>query len=235
MRVEGVPALNASALAPLQKYSQVAGHQFVDWHPERREMLVAHRPPGQSTTQLFRLRRPLGALEPLTEGTEPVSNARWEPKSGRYILFERGSGGDEAYQVYRLDPDTRTTTQITSAGERHQIAGFVESRSLAVIASVPLDRTAAGGRRAEVSTKLTLVDPLAPDVPGGRRLIAELPGGGWFGAEVSPDEKQIALTRYFSATHSEGGHAPTVGPPQGGGLRRQLRRLYGAGGGHQAG
>ncbi len=203
MRVEGVPALDGATLPALRRYGDVAGHQFVDWHPQRREMLVAHRAPGQSTTQLYRLRTPLGALEPLTEGADPVSNARWEPKGGRYILFERGSRGDEAYQVYRLDPETRAATQITPTGERHAIAGFVESRALVIVASVPLDRTAEGGRRAEVTTKLTLVDPLAPDAPGGRRLITELPGGGWFGAEVSPDERQIALTRYFSATHSE--------------------------------
>ncbi|MBI5716571.1 MAG: S9 family peptidase [Burkholderiales bacterium] len=208
LHVEGVPPLDAALLPALRRYSEVAGHQFVDWHPLLREMLVAHRAAGQSTTQLYRLRRPLGALEPLTDGADPVTTARWEPRRGRFILFERASRGDEAYQIYRLDPetaDTRAAVPIMPNGERHGLAGFIESKGLALILSVPLDRTAAGSgsRTRPLTTRLTAVDPLAPHVPAGRRVIADLPGTGWFGAEVSPDETQIALTRYFAATHSE--------------------------------
>jgi dipeptidyl aminopeptidase/acylaminoacyl peptidase len=34
-------------------------------------------------------------------------------------------------------------------------------------------------------------------------VLAELPGGGWFGAVVSPNEQQLAITRFIAATHSE--------------------------------
>ncbi|MCW5635314.1 MAG: S9 family peptidase [Rubrivivax sp.] len=203
MQVVGVPPLDASVLPALRRYGEVAGHGIADWHPTAREMLVVHRPPGQSTAQIYRLRRPLGELEPLTSGADPVTNARWEPVRGRYILFSRASGGDEAYQLFRLDPDTRATTPLMPAGERHALVAFLPSRGLALVASVPLDRTAAGGRRGEVTTRLTLVDPLAPEATGGRRVVAELPGTGWFGSDVSPDETRLALTRYFAATHSE--------------------------------
>jgi dipeptidyl aminopeptidase/acylaminoacyl peptidase len=222
MHTEGVPPLDAAMLPALQKYSAVAGFQLADWHPLQREMLVLHRAPGQNTAQLYRLRRPLGEIEPLTDAADPVLAARWEPRRARYVLFERGSGGDEAYQVYRLDPETRRAVQITPAGERHHVAAFIESSGQALITSVPLDRTAAGGQRTQLSTRLTLVDPLNPDTPGGTRTVAELPGTGWFGAEVSPDETRIALTRYVAATHSEvwvvdlaGGAAKRVLPPEG--------------------
>jgi len=33
--------------------------------------------------------------------------------------------------------------------------------------------------------------------------VTELPGGGWFGGEVSPDERLLAMTRYLSASESE--------------------------------
>ncbi len=203
MRVEGVPALSSNVLDGLQRYTAVVGHSFSDWHPQRREMLVLHRLPGASTTQLFRLRTPMGALEPLTDGADPVSNARWEPTRGRYIVFARGTGGDEAFQLFRLDPETRATVQITPAGQRHSPAAWLRSRGLLVVASVPLDRTAASGTRSELNTTLTLLDPLDPQNSGSRRVLAELPGGGWFGASVSPDESQMAMTRYTSATQSE--------------------------------
>ena len=201
MRTEGVPPLPRNQIDAAQRYSLVAGHNFVDWHPSTREMLVSHRVPGASTTQLFRLRAPMAPLEPLTDGTDPVSGARWEPSEGRYIVFARGRGGDEAFQLYRLDPATRATTQITADGQRHALLGWLKKpQPQVLVASVPLDRTATGGTRAEVKTTVSVIDPTNP---ASARVLAELPGGGWFGAEVSPDEKQLALTRYLSAAESE--------------------------------
>ena len=200
MRLEGVPPIDATLLQRAQRYSAVVGHSFVDWHPTKPEMLVAYRAPNASTSQLWRLRAPMAPLEALTDGADPVVNAAWEPREGRWLIFSRGSGGDEAFQLYRLDPDTRAVTQLTAAGERHGLAGWVKSRSLALVLSLPLDRTAEGGRRSEVISTLSLIDPTNP---AERRIVARLPGGGWGGGEVSPDEKQLALQRYVSATESE--------------------------------
>ena len=66
--------------------------------------------------------------------------------------------------------------------------------------SVPLDRTAAGGRRSVVNTALTRLNPLQPDA---RQPLAHLPGTGWFMAAVSADERQAVLMRHVSATASE--------------------------------
>ncbi len=221
LRVEGAPPVTPSAIKAFERYADVVGHAFVDWHPTQREMLVSHRAPGSSTPQLFRLRSPLGALEPLTSGPERVTTAEWEPERGRYIVFERDIGGNEAAQLYRLDPDTRATTRLTPDGERHDLAGWLRKQGRVIVGSVPLDRTAAGGRRAEVSTKFTAIDPLAPDAPGGRRLLAELPGPGWFGLTVSPDERSAAITRYISATHAETWLIDLT-HPEGKGERRRL-------------
>ena len=200
VRVEGVPALSAASMEAIQRYSVVVGHSFVDWHPTKREMLVAHRPVGASTAQLYRVVSPLAAPEKLTDGADPVTNAQYEPRHGRYIVFARSSGGDEAYQLFSLDPETRAATPFTASGQRHALAGWIESRSLAIVASVPLDRTASAGSRADISTTLSIADPLNPEQ---RRVLAELPGGGWLGAKVSPDETQLAITRYIAATHSQ--------------------------------
>ncbi len=200
IRSEGVPPLSAAVLAPIQRYSQVLGHSVADWHPTQREMLVVHRLPGSSTAQLFRLRHPQAALEPLTDGTDPVTNGHWEPRLGRFIVFARGTGGDEVYQLFHLDPATRATTQITPSGQRHAFGAWLPSRGHVLYTSVPIDRTAEAGTRTTVNTTVSIVDPLDPTQ---RRVVAELPGGGWFGAEVSPDETRVAITRYVSAAHSE--------------------------------
>ncbi len=47
---------------------------------------------------------------------------------------------------------------------------------------------------------LTLIDPLKPD---DRRVIAELPGTGWFDFTFSPDDKWLVMIRYISRTETE--------------------------------
>jgi dipeptidyl aminopeptidase/acylaminoacyl peptidase len=203
LRVEGVPAIPRAVIQSFQRYADVAGHSLVDWHPTRLEMLVTHRPPGASTTQIWRVAGPGAAPEPLTSGSDRVVSAEYEPVEGRYLVFARDTGGDEAAQLYRLDPATRATRQLTPAGERHALAGWLKPQRLLVYSSVPLDRTAVGGTRAQVSTRFTAVDPEAADPATTRRLLAELPGPGWFGFEASPDGRQAAVVRYRSATDSE--------------------------------
>lgn len=198
--VQGIPPIPLSLVRRVEQYTDFAGHLFVDWHPARREMLVAHRLPGASVPQLHRLAGPMAALETLTFDTEPVTFARYDPEAGRYIVFARSRGGNEAAQLYRLDPGQREGVLLTNPDERHAFVGWLPGRGRLVHSAVPLDRTAQGGRRAEITTTLWELDPLAPDA---RRRIAELPGGGWFGDAVAPDGRTIALTRYVSAAESE--------------------------------
>jgi len=198
--LQGIPPIPQSLVDRLQRYTDFRGHGFVDWHPTRREMLVAHRKAGASTAQLYRLSGPLAEPEPLTAEVDPVTVASYEPREGRYLVYARSSGGNEAAQLYRLDLDTRQQTLLSNPDERHRMVGWLHGTGRLIYASVPLDRTAQGGTRAEVSTALWLVDPLQPD---GRRKLADLPGAGWFGGVVSHDDRQLAMTRYISAAESE--------------------------------
>ena len=198
--VQGIPPIPATLAQAVARYNDFRGHGFVDWHPQRREMLVSHRAAGASTTQLFRLREPLGPLEPLTDAPEPVTQAQYEPVKGEYLVFARASGGNEAYQLYRLDLATRAVTLLTSPDERHSLSGWLRQSSRILFSSVPLDRTAAGGRRADVQTTFSVMDPLQPQ---DKRVVARLPGGGWFTGDISPDGQWASLTRYVSANESQ--------------------------------
>jgi len=198
--VQGIPPVPASIARTVARYTEFRGHRFVAWHPTRREMLVSHRRAGADTTQIFRIAAPLAEPEPLTDGSEPVSRASYEPIDGNYIVFERGSGGDEAAQLYRLDLANKQTTRLTEPGERNDIQGWLHRSPRLLYLSVPLDRTAQGGRREDIAQTLWLMDPLQPQQ---RRRIAELPGGGWSADVVSWDDTTVALTQYVSALRSE--------------------------------
>lgn len=198
--VQGIPPVPERLVRQVARYTEFSGHNLVEWHPTRRELLLSHRAPGASTVQLFRVAEPMGAPEPLTAFAEPVRRATWEPRSGEYIVFERSNGGDEAAQLYRLDLDSRQVTLLTAPGERHGIEAWMNRSSRLIASSVPLDRTAQGGSRDEVRLTLTLFDPAAPTQ---RRRLAELPGTGWDVGGVSRDDRRIVLTRWLSATESQ--------------------------------
>ncbi len=198
--VQGIPPVPASIASAVARYTDFRGHRFVAWHPTRREMLVSHRRAGVDTTQIFRIAGPLAEPEALTDGGEPVSKARYEPIDGNYIVFERGSGGDEAAQLYRLDLASKQTTRLTEPGERNDMQGWLHRSSQLLYLSVPLDRTARGGRREEITQTLWLMDPMRPQA---RRRLADLPGGGWSADVVSWDDTTVALRRYASALESE--------------------------------
>ncbi len=197
---QGIPPIPMSLVDRVAKYTDFRGHSFVEWHPTNNEMLVAHRKAGDNVPRIYRLDRPLGELQPLTDGAEPVTRASWEPRQGRYIVFERSTGGDEADQIYRLDLATRQSTLLTNPDEAHAIVGWVRATSQLLYTSVPLDRTAQGGSRPRIDTALWIVDPQQPQ---SKRKLADLPGPGWFGGSLSDDGRSVAFTRYLSAAESQ--------------------------------
>ena len=198
--IEGIPPVPKSLVQEVEKYTEFRGHAFVDWHPTRREMLVSHRKADAQTSQLFRLAAPLGELEQLTDFADPVRRASFEPRQGKYLVFERASGGNEATQVYRLDLPSKQVTQLTDEAERHNVEGWLNRSSALLIGSVALDKTASGGTRSEVNQTLRLIDPTQPGVS---RRVAELPGTGWSVGAISWDDRQAALTRHISANESQ--------------------------------
>jgi poly(3-hydroxybutyrate) depolymerase len=200
LHLDGVPPVPRALADATARYTGFRGHVPVAWHPTRPEMLVAFRKDGGRTVQLHRLAGPLATPEPVTDFDEPVTAGSWEPIGARGIVFERATGGDEAAQLHRLDLATGRTTLLSEPGQRHAFGAWLHGSNRFVHTSVPLDRTAEGGTRAQVTTRLVLVDPAVPEA---RRLVAELPGPGWFDPKVSWDDRRIAITRLASVAESE--------------------------------
>lgn len=198
--VQGIPPIPGSLAAQVEKYTDFRGHGFVTWHPTKPEMIVTHRAPGSSVTHLFRLAEPMGKLEPLTDGPEPVSSAHYEPKEGRFLIYPRATGGNEVSQLYRLDLPSRQSTLLTNPDERHSFETWFNQSGRFLFSSVPLDRTARGGTRSTVNTVLRTMDPMNPS---SLKVLAELPGTGWNAGTLSKDEKTLIINRYLSANESQ--------------------------------
>jgi len=200
---QNIPPVPQSLVDKMAAYTEFRGHGFSDWHPTKAEMLVSHRAAGASTGQLFRLDVAMGELKPVTQGPEPAGGGSYEPKEGRYIVFSRATGGNEVTQIYRQGFDGSAAALLTPPDERHALNGWRKPQGEMVYGSVPIDRTAQGGTRAQVMTTFWAVSPEAKDPVAERRKLAVLEGGGWFGGSISEDGKRMALTRYISVNESQ--------------------------------
>ncbi len=185
--------------------------RFVDWHPLRAEMLVLAR--HGVSQQLHRLAAPGEPPQPLTRGRDAVKTARWAPAQGRYLVFSRDHGGNEAFRLYRLDDAGGDALPLTPEGERVAEFEFLpEGRGL-VYLQEQLNREAARTRAAEEGdeaesraatgaalSRLWWTDPAQP---GERRLLAEQRGGRYTALRVSPAGRVLA-------TLTQGGRSRTL-------------------------
>lgn len=198
---EGIPALpTAPRAAPAYEAPAL---RFVDWHPQQLEMLVLAR--HQGLMQLHRLAQAGGRPELLSRGADPVDDARWEPEQGRYLVFSRDQGGDEAFRLYRLDASgpAGEGVALTPAGARVNGFAFLPQGQGLVYLLEQLDRQAQGqGGERRARSWLQWVDPLNP---ASTRRLGEVEGGRFGDLRVSPggaitvlrsQGKQSQLLRY---------------------------------------
>jgi dipeptidyl aminopeptidase/acylaminoacyl peptidase len=198
LHTEGIPPIQKSLAERVAAYTEFRGTSFSDWHPLKREMLVRYRPKNANIAQLYWLHGPGSAQEQLTDFPDAVSQATFDPREGKFVAFARDSGGNEATRIFRLDLDTREVTPLSPAEMKSEYLWNRKGDQMLVV-SVPLDRTADGGKRDNIGTTLSLVDPLKPETT---RKIAELPGAGWGPFTFAPDEKSLVVLQYRSATDS---------------------------------
>ena len=198
MRTEGVPPIPQSLALDIAPYGDFAPTRFVGWHPIEQDMLILRR--AGNTNQLFLQANPMGKPVQLTKGREPVRGASFEPKRGEYILFARDIGGDEATQIYRLDPKTHTEVQITPTGELHGVGPWNAAQDKVIITARPLDRSAAGGKRDQASMDVYVIDPMQPEA---RFKLASLSGAGWRVVRWIDKENRLILSEYQSSTLSK--------------------------------
>jgi len=187
--VEGVPAIPASLPGEVRRYTEARSAGLADWHPTRREILISTR--FGNTPQIHRVAMPLGARQQLTFFDEPVGNAEYEPRAGRYFLFTRDVGGDEFAQIYRYDVADGRVTLLTD-GRRSQNEG--------IEFSTRGDRIAYGSTRRNGSDRdIYVMDPLDP---AGDRMVLQVSGGGWGVEDWSPDDRQLLVHEYLSVNQS---------------------------------
>jgi len=188
--IENVPPIPVSLIEEVRRYTEARLAVLADWHPTKREMLITTR--FGNTPQIHQVKMPGGARTQITFFTEPVVDATYEPKQGRYFLFGRDVGGNEFAQLYRYDlADGRVT--LLSDGGRSQNGRVVWSNAgdRAVYSST---------RRNGADRDIWIIDPTDAK---SNRLLLEVSGGGWGAMDWAPDDSKLVVGEYLSITRSK--------------------------------
>jgi dipeptidyl aminopeptidase/acylaminoacyl peptidase len=182
--VDGVPPIPASLADTAGRYSSYRGATLVDWHPLRRELLIATR--FGDTPQLHLVKTPGGARQQLTFFADAVANGTFHPNGGDYIVFSKDIGGGEWFQLYRYDVGTGDVTLLTDGKSRNLRGPWSSGGDQIAYMST---------RRTGKDTDLWVMNPADPK---SDRLLTQLQGGGWQPQDWSPDDKKILLTEEIS-------------------------------------
>lgn len=186
---EGLDPIPMELVKEVNRYTNVRSASFVDWHPQRREMLISTR--FGNTSQLHEVRMPMGSRRQITFFDEPVGGATYQPVDGRYFIFSRDAGGNEFAQLYRYDVSDGAVTLLTDGG-RSQNGGMEwnERGDKILYAST---------RRNGSDRDIWMMDPMSPSE---QRMVLELKGGGWGVSDWSDDEKRFILGESVSVNES---------------------------------
>ena len=187
LTVEGVPAITPELRAEVGRYLEFRTATFLDWHPSKREMLIATR--FAETPQLHVVRAPGGARRQTTFSGEPIRSGAWQPQHGKCMVFAQDLGGGEFYQFYRLDADGRSTL-LTDGKSRNTGLKWAPGGTQFAYTST---------RRNGKDNDIYVQDPFDP---ASAKLVAEVAGGGWAVLDWSHDEQRLLVGEYISINES---------------------------------
>ena len=185
---DGVPQIPESVAEAAGRYAAFRSAALADWNPMKREMLVSTR--FGDTPQLHLVEAPGGARQQLTFFPDAVSNGRFHPRGGDYLVFSKDIGGGEWYQMYHYDLTTGEVTLLTDGKARNLMGPWSsEGDRLAYMST----------RRTGRDTDLWVMNPVDPKTD---HLLTKLEGGGWQPLDWSPDDKEILLKEELSINES---------------------------------
>jgi dipeptidyl aminopeptidase/acylaminoacyl peptidase len=184
--IQGAPAVPAELAAAVGRYTKTRAADFQAWNPTRREVLVTTR--FGETLQLHRVRAPGADPSQITFYDDDVERGiSW---SGDSIVFNKDSGGDGNFQIYRLDARTQKIALVTDGRSRNGAGVWARAGKRIAYTS---------NRRNGKDSDLYLVEPAHPETD---RLLSRLEGGGWSPLSWSPDDRRILVQQRTSVSDS---------------------------------
>lgn len=181
-----VPEIPQQVADRVSQYLQVRSAQFCDWDPQGQGMLISTR--FGDTFQLHQVAQPGAARRQLTFYREPVTHGRYCPDPTHHgFLFSMDVGGGEYYQIYYFDIATGHRRLLTDGESKNGAPLWNHKGNLFAFNST---------RRNERDHDIYVASVDGADT--AKRVCTVQ--GYWIPLAWSPDDKQLLLLDYISAT-----------------------------------
>mgnify|MGYP001268699656 CR=1 FL=1 len=186
--LENVPEIPAAVRENYGRYLEGRAASVADWTHDGR-LLITTR--FGDVAQLHVVDQPLGARRQITFFKEPIGGASAPRTSARPgFVFPKDVGGDENYQLYYQGLAEGVPVRLTDG--RGRASGGTWSNAGTQVAFGWTARTGA-------DTDIYVDDPRDRMAP---QLVFEAQGGGWNVTDWSPDDRQLLISNYVSASES---------------------------------
>lgn len=201
--LENVPDTPEEVAASLQQYQNTRSAGFQGFDADGEGIYISTR--FGETSQIHMVEEPMGMRKQVTFAKEPTGGASPSPTVPGQFLFSRDQGGDENYQIFLFDGETRQSRML-SDGEGRKTGGTWSKDGQTVAWTKTMDGPTKG---------IVVADIANPD---GRETV--FTGDGWWGAsDFSEDGKFLTLFEYVSINDSkihlldlESGEATQINP-----------------------
>lgn len=192
-KTECIPRVPISLVSTVEKYVNARMARFLCWHPKYEEMLIRTR--FSDSAQLHIVSFPLGARKQITFFKHPVGyEASYDPIDGKFIIFSRDNGGDEKWQLFRLDLESGDNTLLTD-GKKSRNYGVVWNNAGTHFAFISTQRN---GKDRDV----WMMDPRDP-ISTNTLLFEWNDKGSLSIDDWSPDDSALLLTNFISISETQ--------------------------------
>ena len=185
--LDGTPVIPDELRQHLEPYLNTRAAGVSDISDDGKTILVTTR--FGNASQVHVVTHPGGARTQLTFATEPTRGGTFVPGSTRSLTFTRDVGGNENYQLYRLDLDGARTTLLTDGKSRNESALWSRDGKKLAFAS-----TRRNGRDFDVWVSDGKSAAAAVQVVEGK--------GQWAPIDFSQDGGKLLVMEEISINHS---------------------------------
>lgn len=188
LEVFGVPPIPASLSSEVQPYTSIYGLPVVGWNPRQRELWLKGL---SSVIWISRVARPLATPETSSIYIQSagIYDIYFQPQ-GKYLAYTRDANGNEQFQLYLYEIDSRKPTLLSDEKSRNTEPVWSNSGDKIVYSSNP-----AGAEGVD----LRVINPFDRKTD---RLLVKSSGTYLKVYDWSPDDKSIIYCDFTSNTTS---------------------------------
>jgi dipeptidyl aminopeptidase/acylaminoacyl peptidase len=180
---QGIPKIPSSIAQTVRRYTSAYGLPLAGWDPSKREIWLKNL--TSDSASVFRVGEPGGARQPTLYIPSGAYDLYYQPQ-GSYLIYNKDTDGNEAFQMYLYDLNTQKSTLLTDGKSRNTEPVWSNAGDRIIFSSSPT-----GGK----GVSLSIINPLDPKT---NRLLAQSSGTYFKVYDWSPNDGQAVFVDYLS-------------------------------------